>query len=161
MDEPDNTTAPPDDAPTPETGAATDDGHAQLPDDHPVLKALRAERSNAREAQKTTTALQAQIAELTTRAETAEAALANHELTTARAEVAAEFNLSDALVKRLQGSTREELAADAADLTAALDGGGGFDAGARATVPAHKDPEREHGRFLASLLRGETPTYED
>jgi hypothetical protein len=122
----------------PQAGNGTDDD-APLGD--AGKRALESERRMRREAEQRARAAEGRIAEL----EAAEAKR-QHEATIAelRAEVAAEKNLSPSQARRLSGSTREELLADADDLLDA------FGATARSGPPS--------SRPVANMRGGNDPT---
>jgi hypothetical protein len=121
----------------PATGAAppADDEANDPPNADPAVKGVLAkERKAAREANARATAAEAKLQEiadkdksatelLTRRAETAEREAATANAKVLRSEVAAEAGLTPALAARLQGSTKEELQADAKELQKLLGGG--------------------------------------
>ena len=77
-----------------------------------------------------------------------------------RYEVAAAKGLDLKLASRLNGSTREELEADADELVKLIGNGApadDLDGGARETAPKKGTPEQEHAKLLAGLfgLRGD------
>jgi hypothetical protein len=141
----------------------------EVPDDHPLAKALKATRAELRDARSTLSSVKADlttasetIASLTTEKEKATDALQtvtgerDHAAATAlRFTVAASKGLDLDLADRLKGSTKEELEADAESLLPKLSSAGGFDGGARPSrAPKTEDPSKAHGRFIASILRG-------
>lgn len=81
-----------------------------------------------------------------------------------RFEVATEKQLPAELVGRLQGKTKEELAADADKLLALVKPGEttqaapSFDGGARTSSPEATTPEQAHGQAIAGLLTGQIPS---
>lgn len=112
---------------TTEPATVASDGPIQLPDDHPLVKTLAAQKEALRElrtkAQKFDELEEAKKTELQKaqeRAEAAEAALSKSALEAARATVALNKGLTESQAKRLVGSTREELEADADVLIADL-----------------------------------------
>ncbi|MBS1842942.1 MAG: hypothetical protein JST53_00865 [Actinobacteria bacterium] len=78
-----------------------------------------------------------------------------------RRQVAAEKGIAPDLAPRLNGSTREELAADADDLLVALGSGGGLDGGARQSMPNPQSPAQAHGALVGRLLGGDPDPLED
>lgn len=154
---------------TKETQEGSETTPIEVPDDHPLAKALKAERQAARDARaelRTARAeletAQATISSLTTKADEAtskvsalETDLADATGTVLRFAVAAEKGLDLTLADRLKGATKEELEADA-DTLLTLAPGGGFDGGARLNrAPTTKDPGKAHGQLIARILRGE------
>lgn len=143
-----STTDTTDDTGTGSTDTSSDD--AQLPEGvRNVLKAARAAERAAIRAQR---AAEARVAEfegrdktetqkLADRATAAEKAAADAGTKLLRFQVAADKKLPASLAARLQGSTVEELAADADELLKLLPNGGGvsFDGGARTTADKPAD----------------------
>lgn len=135
-------------ATTDTTGNSTDD--AQLPEG--ARKALAAARTAERAAIRAQKAAEARVAEfenanktetqkLADRAAAAEKAAADASTKLLRFQVAADKKLPASLAARLQGTTVEELAADADELLKLLPNGGGvsFDGGARTTADKPAD----------------------
>lgn len=150
--------------PTPPEGAENPDAvRAALRAEREAAKAARAD---ARAAKAAAAEAEALVASLTGERDSLASKLAEAEGTIPeltgkldRYEVAAETGLDLSLALRLTGSTREELAADAAELRKLIGGGADFDGGARTPAPSKGTPEQEHGAFIAGLLRGGgTPT---
>lgn len=136
-----------------------------------LKSALRKERQAAREARAKAREHEATIAqlrdELAAAKQTAdkltelEDRAATAEAKALRYEVAAEKGIDLKLASRLSGSTREELEADADDFLASIGVAADFDGGVRTRAPQKEDPAKAHGRFIASLLRGEVPGADD
>lgn len=104
-------------------------GPVQLPDDHPLVKTLAAQKEQIKELKSRSARLDeiedAQKTELQKaqdRATSAEAELEKLRLEAARASVALSKGLTATQAKRLVGSTLEELEADADELLADLKG---------------------------------------
>lgn len=135
-------------------------------------KALETERKNARQAAKERDALAARLQEfedrdkseaqkLTERAEAAERRATETESRALRLEIAAEKGLTPAQAKRLVGSTREELEADAADLLDTFKPKGddtdavvtSLDLGARGKPTATGTPEADFEKFINGALK--------
>lgn len=140
---------PPEPTPTPEptgTGDAPATGD-RLPDDHPVVKALKKANEEAAAARKKVKEYEDQGKSETQRLNDDLAAQRKRadeaETKALRLEVAAAKGLNAAQAKRLVGSTREELEQDADEIleafpAAAPSGGGGESGGA--TPPPTKKP---------------------
>jgi uncharacterized protein YlxW (UPF0749 family) len=119
---------------TDDAGTATAADVVTLPDDHPLVKTLAAQKeqlralkaSNADVAEKARlwdTAQEAQKTELEkaqARAEAAEKSAAETAVAALRAQIALDKKLTPSQAKRLVGSTKEELEADADELLADL-----------------------------------------
>lgn len=148
-----------------EESAVPDPAGANNPDAY--QKAIAAERKTAREANARARELQAaleaertaalpladQLAQATTNETTAL-------LAAARYEVAAEVGLDLKLASRLQGTTAEELKADAQALLAQVGATAAAptptvppEGGFRTDPPAKKDPGKEHSGLILGLLK--------
>ena len=99
----------------------------QLPDDHPLVKTLAAQKAELKEARAAKVKLteieeaaKSETQKLQDRAETAERELTATRLEVLRNSVALDNHLTPSQAKRLVGSTREELEADAKELLADL-----------------------------------------
>lgn len=122
---PDTDTLEPSDTPAP--AAPKDDGTAtpdRLPDDHPLVKAYQATKKQLADAKGQVKdfedAKKTEQERLTDRASDLEKQLTDAERNAARYEIALEKGLTKSQAKRLVGSTREELEADADELLADL-----------------------------------------
>lgn len=97
---------------------------AVLPDDHPLVKAYQATKDQLAEAKGKVREFEdlskSEQEKLTERASELEKNLTTAESNAARYEIALEKGLTKSQAKRLVGSTREELEADAEDLLADL-----------------------------------------
>lgn len=113
---PDPTTNPPADPPAPSTPPAPTTEPVRLADDHPLVKAYKAEKQKAAEARQKLT--QYEDNEKTSDEKYADAVKARDEAEAKalRLEVAAAKGLTPAQAKRLVGTTQEELEADADEL---------------------------------------------
>jgi hypothetical protein len=134
-----------------------------------ALRALQAERNarkaarrELRETREKLTEAEAKLAELegvAARAAELEARLSRHEAEALRATVAAEMGLPPKLAARLNGTTAEELRADAEELLPLLHRSEppSFDGGPRGPAPSPKrNPAAEHGRLIAELAKDAT-----
>ena len=96
----------------------------RLPDDHPLVKAYQATKSDLAAARSKVKdfedASKSEQEKLTERASELEKNLTTAEANAARFEIALEKGLTKSQAKRLVGSTREELEADADELLADL-----------------------------------------
>lgn len=106
----------------------------QLPDDHPLVKTLAAQKEQlrqikeqaridaekARQFDQIQEANKTEIEKAQARADAAEAELTTSRIEAIRASIALEKKLTPSQAKRLVGTTREELEADADDLLADL-----------------------------------------
>lgn len=122
------------DTDTPETGSAPADTQQpdppkppatdRLPDDHPLVKAYQATKNELSQAKgrvkEFEDATKTEQERLTEKATTLEQQLTTAQVDAARYEIALEKGLTKSQAKRLVGSTREELEADADDLIADL-----------------------------------------
>lgn len=115
------------------------------------LKAARAEAREAKAVKQRLSELEdrdkSDLEKATSRAEAAEKAAAGHELAATRLAVAFEKGLTPAQAKRLVGSSRDELEADADEVlrdfpVTASKFGGSADQGTRTTAPAPTLAER-------------------
>lgn len=126
--------APETDAPAPPPAPPEPSTDGRLPDDHPLVKAYRAEKAKAAEARQKLSqyeeAEQTDSEKFAAAVKRAEAA----ELKALRLEVAAEKGLNPAQAKRLVGTTKDELAADADEILEA------FPAKPAATPPPSQKP---------------------
>ena len=137
-------------------------GGAGSEDTSALKKALAAERAKAKAAEQERDALKASIAEGKTDAERVAGTLAElkaradaADLRAMRAEVAANKGLTSAQAKRLQGTTVEELEADAEELLAAFKPAEGDGSTDSATGTARKPAAT--GRPQEALRPGATP----
>lgn len=164
--------------PEPEEEAVVPAG-AENPD--AVLKAIQAERKKAREANARAREYEARLRTreeegkpLEERVSTAQAEAREATLLATRYEVAAEVGLDLKLAPRLQGTTREELLADAETfkpLIGAPAPAAPPDGGHRPQPPAKPDPLKDHNALVSSLfgmpsgrsdpLAGLTPAPQD
>lgn len=137
----------------------------------PGKKALDAERRAKREAEKRASDLEARLKEfedrdksesqrMAERAEAAEKALTDAQSRALRLEVAAEKGLTPAQAKRLVGSTREELEADAAELLETFAPAGAsestadpLDLGIRGKPSTQAGPGADFAKFLSGQLK--------
>lgn len=172
-DPPEDTAAPEEPAPEPTEPVA--DPPAADPPEEPVVvppgadnpeaveRLIKAERDKAKKANATARDLQRQLAERTEaeqpledRLTAAEQRAQAADLRALRLEVAMDKGLKMTLASRLAGSTKEELEADADELVAefGVTPKPGLDGGYKTDPPKPKDPAREHGEFIANVLRG-------
>lgn len=111
-------------ASTEESGNAASPGPDRLPDDHPLVKAYQATKDQLAEAKGKVREFEdlskTEQERLADRASELEKNLTTAEANAARYEIALEKGLTKSQAKRLVGSTREELEADADDLLADL-----------------------------------------
>jgi hypothetical protein len=147
--------------------AATEDTQANPPepqDADGLMKALRSERELRKAEKKRANAAEAErdsLAEKLTTAETRLADVEKAEEQSIRVAVASEAGLDPKLAPRLQGSTREELEADAKEIASAIGGSGGsggLDGGARSVAPTKLSPEEQNRRFIAAAFEGKGQT---
>ena len=112
----------------------------RLPDDHPVVQALAKANKEAEQARlkvkQYEDATKSEQEKLTERASELEKSLTTAEANAARFEIALEKGLTKSQAKRLVGSTREELEADAEELLADLG------LGEEKPTPARRPQER-------------------
>lgn len=111
-------------ASTEENGKSAPTGPDRLPDDHPLVKAYQATKSELTNAKSKVKefedATKTEQERLTEKASTLETDLTTAQANAARFEIALEKGLTKSQAKRLVGSTREELEADADELLADL-----------------------------------------
>lgn len=104
-------------------------------------------------------ASQSEVEKLTSKLAKAEERASTAEGRLVRFQVATEKKLPAELVERLQGSTPEELAADADKLLELVKPGEQpppeFDGGTREPAPEPKSPEQQANEFAAALLTGQ------
>lgn len=114
----------------------------RLPDDHPLVKAYQATKDELSKAKgrvkEFEDATKSEQEKLTERASDLEKQLTSAQQDAVRYEIALEMGLTKSQAKRLVGSTREELEADAKELIADL----GVVAGDEKPTPARRPQER-------------------
>lgn len=105
---------------TEEVGNAGTSGPDRLPDDHPLVKAYQATKNDLTAAKSKVKEFEdlnkSEQEKLTERASELEQNLTTAQANAARYEIALEKGLTKSQAKRLVGSTREELEADAEEL---------------------------------------------
>jgi len=156
--------APEDVVPEPEPEPEVEPVIPEGADNPDAVKALiTAERNRAKEANRKARDLERQLRErddaakpLAERVTEADAARDEANLKAMRLEVALDKGLSLTLSKRLSGSTKDELEADADELVSLLGAAPrpDLDGGYKPPPPKDKDPNKAHNAFIAGILQG-------
>lgn len=141
-------------ASTEENGNAAPTVPDRLPDDHPLVKAYQATKSELTNAKSKVKefedATKTEQERLTEKATTLETELTTAQANAARFEIALEKGLTKSQAKRLVGSTREELEADADELLS--------DLGVGATSEDEEEPAKKPAtRPKEALKSGAAP----